>query len=495
MTTPGPVADPPSVPTKAVAARYGAPKDKGDAEGSANDGGQGFGDVMSKLEQDAVPDAKASARALARATTNIRPPSVESDRVVEVPADHEGAVDVSLDFKIDLGAVVNADDAAVEEQADTGAVPATANANMPNPAMKDLAALVVLMPANAQDGNFRADNAKVLTPNSDPGAATRALVDAMSVATGEKAPDAPERQPTDGEDGKQLAAPNASVGTSEPTPVFPKDSLSTVLASADMAPHASPDKAPDLRPVEKARSSSTKATVLQQEAHFAPVVRETQDPRSGAFSGDGSTQGGETAKPNAVAATSVDVAPPTNQAAFTAAVSPAAQIADHIASATSGAVLPDRLSTTQDVPIGKSPFKVLSIQLQPADLGTVTVRMELKDGELTLHVEADRADTADLIRSDQDTLSNLLRVSGYSVDAGSIKVMEGDRSLVTPAAGQQGAQTNLQSSSQGQSGSSERQGQAHRGGHSPGGGQSGGAPSRNEGDETGTNRTGRGLFI
>jgi hypothetical protein len=112
-----------------------------------------------------------------------------------------------------------------------------------------------------------------------------------------------------------------------------------------------------------------------------------------------------------------------------------------------------------------------------------------------VHVEADRADTAALIRGDQDTLSNLLRSAGYSVDAGSIKVMEGDRSLVAAPAGQQGTQANLQSSAQSQSGASERQGHGHRGGGAPNGGQSGPPASRNEIDETATNRTGRGLYI
>lgn len=491
MTTSGPVADPSPVPTKAVAGRYGSAKGKSDVQPSADEGGQGFGEVMSKLQRNTGAEP---GRGNSKEAMNAPQPALKSDRaVVDASADLQGNADVVLDLAADLSALADTDEVTGTSPPD--AAPQAA-ATTPTAAIKDLAALVVMMPAQAAaGGNAEAEQGNTTAAGTDAAAATRALLDAMSAATGDKAPEAPKRQPTEGEDGKQQAVSNASGWSGASTVAFPKASPSTAQEGADFGVQAMPDVAPELRSGEKPRSPNTKATVLQQEAHFAPVVREAQNAQSGAFSGDGFAQGGEAPMPDALAATSVDAGPPTNQAAFTTAMSPASQIAEHIAAAASGAPPTNRSGTIPDVPGGKSPFKVLSIQLQPADLGTVTVRMELKDGELTLHVEADRADTADLIRGDQDTLSNLLRVAGYSVDAGSIKVMEGDRSLVTPAAGQHGAQTNLQSSSQGQSGSSERQGQAHRGGQSPSGGQSGGAPSRNEGDETGINRTGRGLFV
>jgi chemotaxis protein MotD len=139
----------------------------------------------------------------------------------------------------------------------------------------------------------------------------------------------------------------------------------------------------------------------------------------------------------------------------------------------------------------KPALKILHIALQPGDLGTVTVRMELNDAELTLHVEAERAETADLIRNDQDTLSKLLRSAGYALEAGSIRVAD----AASAPSGQNGTQTNPQSSPQSQSGASERQGHGHRGSGGSNGGDSGPQASRNDTHETTTNRAGVDLYI
>lgn len=60
--------------------------------------------------------------------------------------------------------------------------------------------------------------------------------------------------------------------------------------------------------------------------------------------------------------------------------------------------------------------KVITIQLQPADLGTVTVRMALKDGELDLQLQVERHETARLLQNDRDKLSEVLRAAGYHID-------------------------------------------------------------------------------
>jgi chemotaxis protein MotD len=103
-----------------------------------------------------------------------------------------------------------------------------------------------------------------------------------------------------------------------------------------------------------------------------------------------------------------------------------------------------------------APLRVLSIQLQPADLGTVTVRMSLKEDTLELQLEAANPETARLISKDREALSGLLRSAGYLIDGLSVQVTEPDRT--TASAGQQGlqgTQTLLQSSTQSQSGSSQ----------------------------------------
>ncbi len=142
----------------------------------------------------------------------------------------------------------------------------------------------------------------------------------------------------------------------------------------------------------------------------------------------------------------------------------------------------------------KPALKVLQIQLQPVDLGIVTVRMELKNSELTLHVEADRKETADLIRNDQDSLAGLLRSAGYNVDTGSVRIVEGDKTLASQQSGQQGAQANLQSSANSQSGASDRQGHAQRGGSNANGGDTP-QTGRIDTHATANHRAGSGVYV
>ena len=241
-----------------------------------------------------------------------------------------------------------------------------------------------------------------------------------------------------------------------------------------------------------------KASVLRQETHFAPLSPSTVGPQASVPTGDGSksatapeAHGGEVA-----AAPDLVAALPSFEEQSSIAMPPAQQIADRIAAeATSAPKFAERTDMAPPMQQGMKPaLKILQIQLQPADLGTVTVRMELKDTELTLHVEADRKETADLIRNDQDTLTNLLRSAGYNIDTGSVRIMD-DRTPASQQPGQQGAQTNLQSSAQSQSGASDRQGHAQRGGTRTNGGDTGHQTGRNDTHETTTNRPGRGVYV
>jgi chemotaxis protein MotD len=74
-------------------------------------------------------------------------------------------------------------------------------------------------------------------------------------------------------------------------------------------------------------------------------------------------------------------------------------------------------------PVGLEPVKVLVIHLQPADLGTVTVRMALKADVMDVQVEAGRR-TARLIDADRETLAGLLRSAGYHVEALTVRAVE-----------------------------------------------------------------------
>lgn len=61
--------------------------------------------------------------------------------------------------------------------------------------------------------------------------------------------------------------------------------------------------------------------------------------------------------------------------------------------------------------------KVLKLELKPAHLGTVTVRIALKDNALTLHLEAARRETLVAIERDREALAGALSAAGYSIDS------------------------------------------------------------------------------
>ncbi len=143
---------------------------------------------------------------------------------------------------------------------------------------------------------------------------------------------------------------------------------------------------------------------------------------------------------------------------------PMAQIADGIRSelAAGGETAltwsPSASATAK--PHADAPVKVLLIQLQPADLGTVTVRMSLKDDALELHIEASQQETAQRLQQDQDSLSKVLRSAGYLVDGVAIRVAEPDRSLLLPS---QGSASLSQSSYQQTAGGAPSEGGASQG--------------------------------
>jgi flagellar hook-length control protein FliK len=114
--------------------------------------------------------------------------------------------------------------------------------------------------------------------------------------------------------------------------------------------------------------------------------------------------------------------------------------------------------------------KVLSIELKPANLGAVTVRIALKDNTVKVHIEAQRGETLAVIERERDALESALKSAGYSVDSISAAPQgELSRGLgVSPAAApdagaQQGGLSGQASQGQGL-GESGQQGQSGHGG-------------------------------
>jgi len=60
--------------------------------------------------------------------------------------------------------------------------------------------------------------------------------------------------------------------------------------------------------------------------------------------------------------------------------------------------------------------KVLNLELKPANMGAVTIRIALKDNAIVVHLEAQRSETLQIIERERQALTNALSSAGYSVD-------------------------------------------------------------------------------
>lgn len=162
----------------------------------------------------------------------------------------------------------------------------------------------------------------------------------------------------------------------------------------------------------------------------------------------------------------------------------------------------DALGTDAD---GASPdgvVKVLNLELKPANLGSVTVRLALKDNAITIHIEAQRPETLAAIEREREALVGALASAGYAVDAvTAAPLSETSRSAV--GFGSHGDSANP---SGGQGGPPGQSGQGHGlGGSSSGQGRSGGSGSGNaahsrvpdgkEADSPGIRTQGGGIYV
>lgn len=136
---------------------------------------------------------------------------------------------------------------------------------------------------------------------------------------------------------------------------------------------------------------------------------------------------------------------------------PMRQVVERIEAALGGAEDADRrdaeLGTRSDLAASARPapaLKVLHIQLQPAELGTVTVRMSLKQDALELQLDVRNQEPAQLLRRDQEVIAKALQSAGYSLDGLSVQVVEADRVAGGAQHGAQSSHGNGQSPAQAQ---------------------------------------------
>lgn len=117
------------------------------------------------------------------------------------------------------------------------------------------------------------------------------------------------------------------------------------------------------------------------------------------------------------------------------------------------AAVPVSAVTTLNASDKAGPVKTLTLQLDPASLGSVTVKMKLTGAAIEVQIAASRPETAQLLEHDRGALSRLLQASGYETDVATVQVQSVAASSSSSDAGQSA------SNFQGQSGQSSSQGQ------------------------------------
>jgi chemotaxis protein MotD len=94
---------------------------------------------------------------------------------------------------------------------------------------------------------------------------------------------------------------------------------------------------------------------------------------------------------------------------------------------------------------------MLTLQLDPPDLGAVIVKMRLIGDAVEVRLTADRYETTQMLQQERGTLTDVMQSAGYAFDIASID--HSRASDANPGAGQQQAQPEQRQSQQMQSGS------------------------------------------
>lgn len=138
-------------------------------------------------------------------------------------------------------------------------------------------------------------------------------------------------------------------------------------------------------------------------------------------------------------------------------------------------------------PHAAEPMRILKIQLHPLELGTVTARLSLQGGEMSVELQAETRDAASKLQADSNEIAKALRGLGIEIDRVTVTQQP---STATQQQGQQGQQAAFERSGErfaNEGGESGRQ-NGQRGAANGAGGFEG---ERNAGDSQGS----RGVYI
>lgn len=278
--------------------------------------------------------------------------------------------------------------------------------------------------------------------------------------------------------------------------------LSAVLSKLDQAATAASPEGDAVVRAEQSQMSSEQRVLLSKLDEFAKNVTadEMPDQRFTLAADAAETRGSESVK--VVVREQETHFEPVSQLTLLQ------KIADRVATDLSTTSAPAGANTVDVTPpdiqrVADKPVKILTVQLDPPDLGTVTVRMRLTGDAVEIHVSAERYETTQMLRQERDALTDRMQAAGYSFDIASIDHNRvGD---VGQTSGQMSSRSDQQQSSQQQQGglqinggNSERQpGDAQAGarqnrqGHE----QSAERVARNRNQDVVPDRTGDALYL
>lgn len=79
---------------------------------------------------------------------------------------------------------------------------------------------------------------------------------------------------------------------------------------------------------------------------------------------------------------------------------------------------PDLATSQANAP---EPLKILTINLEPPQLGSVTVRLRLVGTEVSVHLAAERKDTSQMLDQQRDQIRDLMQSAGYVADVAPVQ--------------------------------------------------------------------------
>jgi flagellar hook-length control protein FliK len=80
-------------------------------------------------------------------------------------------------------------------------------------------------------------------------------------------------------------------------------------------------------------------------------------------------------------------------------------------------------------PFGGQPLRSLDIALEPAGLGTVTVKLSVRDDVIRVELDTSKSEAAQLLERDRDALTSLMKSAGYQVEHLTVRHTGGDAAI------------------------------------------------------------------